>query len=165
MNSSCIIRNSLKPGDLGWILKVHGEVYSNERDYDLEFEEDIARSIVSFCEEWPKDKAKLWIAEDDGLPIGSIALHHICNYNADLRWILVVPYARHRGIGHNLMRTLLSYCQNNGVRWINCKRVELTSPARRLYEGHGFCITRRYEESIWGAKRVLLDYQLEVPAQ
>ena len=66
------IREWGAPGDLGWVLKSHGELYAAEYGFDHSFEQSVSRTIAGFAQADPA-RRRGWIAELDGRRIGSIA--------------------------------------------------------------------------------------------
>jgi len=69
---SGIIRKA-KPGDLGWVISMHGIIYSQEFQFDLNFELNIASKVVAFFEKAVAFDC-LWIKEINGERAGSIAV-------------------------------------------------------------------------------------------
>jgi len=64
----------LEIGDLGWILRRHGELYAEEFGWDATFEgfcAQIVAGYVTLRDRYP-GRAAAWIAEVDGVPAGSV---------------------------------------------------------------------------------------------
>ena len=62
------IRDPL-PGDVGWIVRVHGEVYAREFSFDRSFEFTTAEKLVRYFS-GDDDFNRIWIAEVDGVRAG-----------------------------------------------------------------------------------------------
>ena len=45
-----IIRNQLHPGDVGYVIHLHGSLYKKEYGYGLEFERYVAKGFVEFLD-------------------------------------------------------------------------------------------------------------------
>lgn len=43
------LRNPV-PGDIGWLISIHGELYAEQFNFDLNFEIDITKKVVGFLE-------------------------------------------------------------------------------------------------------------------
>jgi GNAT superfamily N-acetyltransferase len=83
------------------------------------------------------DPAHSWVIEVGGAFAGCVALRQA----DDAHWLEHFYLARHlqgMGIGSGVLRELLERCDRNGtVVWLN---VLQGSPARQLYERHGFTL-------------------------
>jgi len=75
---------------------------------------------------------------------------------AYLQELYVVPELRGRGIGHALMRAVLSTCREHDAAWVELNTGESDVAARGLYEKLGFT----NEEGPEGA--TMLYYELEL---
>ncbi len=71
--SEPIIRGP-RPGELGWVVKRHGELYSAEYGWDSEFEALVAGIVGQFAAEHDRRVERCWIAELWGEPAGSVFL-------------------------------------------------------------------------------------------
>ncbi|MGH3358257.1 MAG: GNAT family N-acetyltransferase, partial [Nocardioidaceae bacterium] len=93
-----------RPGDLGWVVLAHGEIYAEQFGWDTSFERLVAGIVGDFAandrpERSPGAQAG-WIAEVDGERAGCI----MCTpgdelATALLRVLLVTPKARGLGAG------------------------------------------------------------------
>ena len=78
-----------------------------------------------------------WVVDVDGAFAGCVALRPA----VDARWLehfLLAPHLQGSGIGSGVLRELLDQCDHDGVP----VRLNVLqgSPARRLYERHGFTV-------------------------
>ena len=44
------IRNQLHPGDIGYVIYLHGILYKTEYNYGIEFESYVAKGLLEFME-------------------------------------------------------------------------------------------------------------------
>ena len=88
------IRHTLRPGDLGMIVHLHGVLYAREYGLDTTFEPYVAKPLADFV---LAGNGRLWVAELDDRIVGSIAVVDADNGEGQLRWFLLAPEARGTG--------------------------------------------------------------------
>src|SRR5918992_1356988 len=94
------IRRELHPGDLGTIIREHGRRYSIEHGVDRRFEAMVAAAVGRAAERgWPGDREGVWIVEQDGEFAGCLALTEESADLAAIRFVLLGPSLRGRGLG------------------------------------------------------------------
>ncbi|WDP88530.1 MAG: GNAT family N-acetyltransferase [Desulfobacter sp.] len=146
------------PGDMGWIISQHGLVYSNEFNFDLSFEVDIAGKAVSLCKK--KDPfTRIWIKEVDGEKAGSIAISKLGEGLAFINFLMVLNRYRGRGIARQLMAFALNYAEGNGFERVRLETYSCLKAARRIYSGLGFQMSdpirklnkygQRFDQEFW----------------
>lgn len=156
------IRDTVKPGDLGMLLYLHGVIYASERSYDLSFEGDIAASLARFAAVAAHGGSKLWVAERDGRIVGTVGILRREDGEAQLRWIIVQPDCRQRGLGRKLLAVAVAYCRQYGYRQVYLSHVEPDSPAIPLYQALGFRETSRQAVRLWGKEFIGIEYRLDL---
>ncbi len=67
-----VIRPLGRPGDLGWVVMAHGEVYASEFGWDTSFEALVARIVADYAADHDPDREAAWIAEIDGRRVGCV---------------------------------------------------------------------------------------------
>jgi RimJ/RimL family protein N-acetyltransferase len=141
---------SHRPGDIGYITYRHGEIYAMEYQLDETFEAYVAKYMAEFIENYNENKEKLWIVEMGTEIIGSIAIVKIDDNTAQLRWLLVEPHVRNKGIGTKLLHEALTFCKNRGYQKVILGTFSDLINARRLYEKNGFGLVESKSQFIWG---------------
>lgn len=128
----------LGPGDLGWVVQRHGALYWNEFHWDDSFEALVARIVADYAAEHDPERENAWIAEVDGARAGCIFCCKRDDETAQLRILLVEPWARGQGVGRRLVDECLVFARQAGyskmVLWTN----DVLVSARRIYETVGF---------------------------
>lgn len=137
-----------RPGDLGWIVFRHGELYAREYGWGARFEALVAEIAARFLREFDAARESCWIAERDGERIGSVCVVRIDDAEAKLRLLLVEPSARGLGVGAALIDACVGFARAAGYRRLTLWTDSALETARRLYAGAGFrCVRQERDES------------------
>jgi DNA-binding MarR family transcriptional regulator/GNAT superfamily N-acetyltransferase len=138
-----------RPGDIGWVVSRHGALYAQEYAWTMAFEAMVARIAADFVERFDPAREACWIAERDGINVGSVFLvqardetsHAPIDGSAQLRMLLVEPSARGLGIGEQLVTQCERFAREKGYRrivlWTNRNLVA----ARHIYTKAGYRLT------------------------
>jgi len=154
--ASVVIRPAERPGDLGWIVMAHGEMYSREFGWSLAFEEMVADIMGRYAAGHDPDREQAWIAEVDGERAGCIACMQEDDdpRTARLRVLLVDPKHRGLGLGASLVDTCVGFARTTGYARMTLWTTGNLHSARRLYEAHGFRLTDEQRHDAFGADLV-----------
>lgn len=128
-----------RPGELGWIVEMHRDVYSRHFGWGEDFDSIVA-GIVSGYALSRDGRQYCWIADLGGEPVGCVMLTHDPDGTARLRVMLVVESAQHRGIGRLLAEKVLATARACGDREVLLWTTDKQVAARRLYKALGFQI-------------------------
>jgi len=144
------IRSNLQPGDIGYIIYLHGTLYTKEYGWDHTFEGYVAESLARFALSFDPRKDRLWIAEMNGQMVGSIGIVGESNSEAQLRWFIVHPAMRGHGLGRDLLDSALQFCRDRGLKSVFLWTVSGLDAAAHLYQSTGFHRTEQKTHRIWG---------------
>jgi DNA-binding MarR family transcriptional regulator/GNAT superfamily N-acetyltransferase len=149
------------PGDLGWMVKAHGELYAQEYGWDTTFEALVARIVASYAENHDPRREAAWIAEVDGQPMGCVLCVRNDDETAQLRILLVDPAARGLGIGARLVSECLTFARRAGYQRIVLWTNDVLTAARRIYQAAGFRLTGEEPHRSFGHDLVSQTWQLD----
>ncbi|MFC5141158.1 GNAT family N-acetyltransferase [Actinomycetospora rhizophila] len=156
--SEVTIRELGRPGDLGWVLMAHGELYAAE--YDWAVEAVTSRIVADHAAHARPGRDAGWIAELDGVRVGSVLCVHEDERTARLRLLLVDPAARGHGVGRSLVARCVAFARDAGyarlVLWTN----EPLAAARHLYLEAGFVLTGEEDHTAFGGVEHGQSYEL-----
>jgi GNAT superfamily N-acetyltransferase len=148
------IRELGKPGDLGWVIKAHGEQYADEFGWETSFEALVARIVADWANGHDAAREAAWIAEQDGERVGCVFCVTDDVETARLRILLVDPKARGQRVGTRLVDTCLDFARAAGYRrmvlWTNHPLVA----ARAIYLAAGFELTGEEPHHSYGVDLV-----------
>lgn len=151
-----------RPGDMGWVIQRHGELYAMEYGWNEEFEALVAEIVARFMKELDPERERCWIAEREGDNVGCVFLVEASESVGQLRLLLVEPAARGLGIGTRLVEECVLTARRLGyeklVLWTN----DVLDDARRIYERFGFRLVEEDPHHSFGHDLVGQNWELEL---
>ena len=158
-----VLRRADRPGDLGWVVMAHGEVYDQQFGWDTEFEALVARVVADYATDHDPAREAAWIAEVDGERAGCIFLVAGDEPGvAKLRILLVTPTARGLGVGSRLVERCLAFARDAGYRQVTLWTNDVLVSARRIYESFGFALTEQQPHHSFGHDLIGQTWTLEL---
>ena len=149
-----IVLRSHRPGDMGWVVQTHGEVYSREYGWDERFEALVADIAARFIRNFDPEREACWIAELDGERVGSVFVVKHSKTVAKLRLLIVEPKARGRGLGRRLVEECIGFARAKGYRRLALWTQSNLAAARHIYKEHGFKLVRKEPHRSFGRELV-----------
>ncbi len=162
-----VIRLATEPGDLGWVLMAHGEVYADQFGWDTDFEALVARIVADYATGHDPARESAWVAEVDGRRVGCV----FCVADPDdsavarLRILLVTPEGRGAGIGSGLVARCVDFAREAGYARLSLWTNDVLSSARRIYEAAGFRLVDEEPHHSFGHDLVGQYWSLDLPAE
>ena len=155
------IFSGYRPGSLGKITELHATYYNRHWDFGLFFERKVASELAEFLGRLDESTDGIWLAFSEETVIGSIALDgaRAADSGAHLRWYIVDPDYRNRGIGRNLLETALNFSDCHGHKRCFLWTFQGLEAARHLYESTGFKLRIEKQHTQWG--RSVLEQKFE----
>ena len=146
---------SHRPGDMGWLVQRHGELYWNEYHYDERFEVLVADIVAQFIQNLDATRERCWIAEREGERVGCVLLVKKSETVAKLRVLLVEPSARGLGIWKCLVDECVSFARKAGYKKVMLWTQSELGAARRIYKAAGFELIAEERHDSWSRKNLV----------
>ncbi|HUN32108.1 MAG TPA: GNAT family N-acetyltransferase [Trebonia sp.] len=158
------IRRLGQPGDLGWVVMAHGEIYAREFGWDPTFEALVARIVADYAMGHDDAREAAWIAEQDGRRVGCVFCVAAGEQTAQLRVLLVDPAARGHGVGAILVDECLRFARQAGYQQMRLWTNDPLVAARRIYLSRGFKLVSEEPHHSFGVALTGQEYELDLVA-
>lgn len=150
------------PGDIGWVVQQHGEIYAREYGWNNQFEALVAGIASEFLLKFQPEWERCWIAELNGERVGAIFVVRKSPTVAQLRMLILAPGARGLGLGGKLVDECIAFARLKGykkmVLWTNSCLVA----ARGIYAKRGFQLTQSEPHEGYGSPQVGETWELKL---
>ncbi|MBV4357515.1 GNAT family N-acetyltransferase [Pinibacter aurantiacus] len=154
------IRTDLMPGDLGYVIYRHGELYHSEYNYGISFETYVGAGLYEFYSSYDPAMDRVWICEHENKIVGFVLLMHRENNAAQLRYFLIEPEYRGIGLGKKLMNLYIDFLKEKGYQSSYLWTTNELYSAASLYKRHGFELTEEKPSTAFGKPLMEQRYDL-----
>ena len=131
------VRHDPRPADLDAVVRLHVEVYCR----GLGFDGDFAGHVEVPLRRWAEgrtDRDRIWLVERAGELAGCVAVVRADERTAQLRWFVVHPAERGRGVGRWLLGEAVAFARQAGYAAMILWTVNTLTTAAKLYTAAGF---------------------------
>jgi GNAT superfamily N-acetyltransferase len=157
-----VIRSLGRPGDLGWVVMAHGELYAAEFGWDATFEALVARIVADYAASHDPAREAAWVAEVDGHRAGCVFCVAADEDTAQLRILLVDPSARGLHLGARLVDDCVAFARRAGYARMKLWTNDPLVAARRLYLSRGFALVEEEQHHSFGVDLIGQVYELSL---
>jgi GNAT superfamily N-acetyltransferase len=138
-DNSISIRHDMRPGDVGYITYLHAVLYAPQQGWDHTFDSYVAIPLAKFAlSHSPRER--IWIVEKEGRIVGCAAIVKFSEKEAQLRWLLLHPELRGRGLGRKLVDEAIAFCRDARYSTVFLWTVSTLPIAAKLYRSVGFSV-------------------------
>jgi len=151
-----------RPGDMGRVVQLHGELYAREFGYDTTFEALVAEIAAAFVRDFDPRLERCWIAELNGEVVGSVFLVRQSRTTSKLRLLVLHPKARGLGLGRRLTQACIRFARRAGYRKMALWTQSHLAAARAIYQAEGFRKVSEEKHRSFGKRLVAEVWELKL---
>ncbi|MDW5313224.1 helix-turn-helix domain-containing GNAT family N-acetyltransferase [Rhizobium sp. PL01] len=130
-----------KIGDMGMVISSQAKAYTEAYGWNGEYEALVAEICAAFIRNFDPAREHCWIAERNGIFLGSIFLvKGSSEGTAKLRLLHVDAAARGQGLGSRLVTECIGFAKNAGYQRLELWTNDILVAARRIYVAAGFTL-------------------------
>jgi DNA-binding MarR family transcriptional regulator/GNAT superfamily N-acetyltransferase len=156
------VLRGLRPGDIGWVIQTHGGIYASDYGFDSSFEALVADIAGQFLKSHDEARERCWIADLDGVPVGSVFLMQQSREFAKLRLLIVDHAGRGHRLGPRLVAETIGFARQCGYRKISLWTQSMLLAARKIYEDAGFVLIASEPHRSFGQDLIGETWELEL---
>lgn len=139
-----------RPGDLGWMVQSQAEFYTSAFGWNDRFEALVAEVAGGFLKNFNPARERCWIAERDGVRVGSVLVADGGEDVAKLRLLYVDEAARGLGLGRTLVEECIAFSRRAGYRQLTLWTNDILHSARAIYQRQGFVLAAENPHTMFG---------------
>ncbi|WP_227269872.1 GNAT family N-acetyltransferase [Roseobacter weihaiensis] len=124
--------------DRDWLVDQHRIRYAQDEGFDPSFGVLVAEIVDAFLSGHDPEREAAWIAVEGDVRLGSIFCVRQSAECAKLRLFLLVPEARGKGLGRQLLETCMAFAKDHGYLRMQLWTHESHSAACALYKATGW---------------------------
>jgi GNAT superfamily N-acetyltransferase len=157
------VRTGYLPGAIGRIGELHGRYYAVAWRSGAAFEIQMLRELCTFVEQYDPRHDLLLTAHVGDLLIGStVVMGTPATGEARLRFVIVDPAYQGRGAGKAMLSAALTWCRAQEYKTVFLWTVDGLPASRAMYDGAGFRIVARVEDSRYSVPLTSLKMELSL---
>ncbi len=153
-----------RPGDLGWLIGLHGRWYAEHYGFTAKFEQVVAGIAADVAGRLAPPRVTMLIARDDEGPLATLTADGDDRDEpgrGHIRTVIADPRAQGRGIGQHLLATGLANLREAGLPGAWLDTFAGLDAARAVYLKAGFRLVRQAEGDFWGSTVLEQRYELD----
>ena len=127
--------------DHDWLVDLHARHYAEAEGFDDSFGQLVASILRDFEARHNPDCERGWVAEREGVRLGSIFCVRLEGRTAQLRLFLLDQQARGQGLGQRMLTTCMDFARQGGYRKMQLWTHESHAAACALYRRNGWSCT------------------------
>lgn len=156
---SIVTLRAPRAGEYGWLVSRQAQLFAYGHGWDHTFEALLAQQAARFAQGHDTSREICWVAEQDGLIVGSALVAAASDTQASVRMLYVEPDVRRLGIGTQLINECLRFAKRAGYRTLSLESESSLNDARRLVMQAGFTLVSTAPERRFGRDLVIEQWE------
>jgi DNA-binding MarR family transcriptional regulator/GNAT superfamily N-acetyltransferase len=150
------------PGECAWLVHRQAQWFAATFGWDRSFEGLLARVVADYTQRNDPLREMCWIAEQDGLTVGSVCVVAVSTTVAGMRLLWVDADARRQGIGMQLVNESVRFARRAGYTTLTLTTASMLGEPRRLCERAGFRLAGTAAERRFGKDLTVERWELDL---
>lgn len=147
-------------GDMGRIIHSCAVQFAADYGWNHEFEAELATLAGDFVRNYNPATDRCWVAEIDGILVGSVFLRGVNDNTAEAVLPYVTPEARGMGIGTHLLEAARVFAKDAGYKKILLRTESVVDFAGTMLKQAGMTLVRETPHRRFGRDSVGQDWEL-----
>ncbi|MGZ4232348.1 MAG: GNAT family N-acetyltransferase [Solirubrobacteraceae bacterium] len=157
------IRRELRDGDADGIAELHRRVYASEYGLNDQFVDGVRRGLkAAVASGWPQDSGAVWLVDGAGSLRGALGLTDEGERVGRVRWLVLDPALRGRGLGRSLVTELIAEARQARLQKLTLETYSDLTAAARIYRDAGFRLQWERVHEDWGPQVTFQGYTLDL---
>jgi ribosomal protein S18 acetylase RimI-like enzyme len=157
------IRRDLRDGDADAIADLHRRVYGSEYGLNDQFVEGVRRGLeAAVASGWPQRSGAVWLVDGDRTLLGALGLTEEGEGTGRLRWLVLDPSLRGRGLARSLVAELIEEARAANLHRLTLETYSELTAAARIYRDAGFRVRWERARDDWGPAITFQGYALDL---
>jgi GNAT superfamily N-acetyltransferase len=140
-----------KLDDMDFVISRQLALYEREYGFTSEiWKAYLTDGVRNFVNQFDSERDCMYILDNNGVSSGCIAITHVDEVTAQLRFFFLEPEIRGLGAGRKLIDQAIDFCKDKKYRHVFLWTFSTLMAARHLYDSKGFQIMETHENRDWG---------------
>jgi GNAT superfamily N-acetyltransferase len=149
--ASGIAIRSFRETDVDFVISRQLSLYASEYGFTSEtWISYLTGGVHDFVNRFDSKRDCMYILEKNNVPSGCIAITHVDEATAQLRFYFLEPAMRGQGAGRKLFDRAIDFCREKKYEHVVLWTFSTLAAARHLYAGRGFQMRDTHVNNDWG---------------
>lgn len=149
-NHDLVTRRPPRAGECSWLVHRQAQWFAAQYGWDRTFEGLLARVVADYTQRDDPLREMCWVAEQDGMVVGSVCIVGVSTTMASVRLLWVEPDVQRLGIGTQLLSEGVRFARRAGYTRLTLTTASSLGEPRRLCERAGFKLAGTTAERRFG---------------